>query len=100
MDARQVIKRPIITEESVYLMDDKVYTFEVDRRANKTQIKYAVEEIFGVEVEKVNTQNLPTKVKRMGMHKGRTNQRKKAVVKLTAASKDIEIFSPVEDSED
>ncbi|MBS7552027.1 50S ribosomal protein L23, partial [Weissella confusa] len=54
MEARDIIKRPVITERSSEVMADKKYTFEVDTRANKTQVKYAIEEIFGVDVEKVN----------------------------------------------
>ena len=66
MDARDIIKRPVITERSTDLMADKKYTFEVDVRANKTQVKDAVEEIFGVKVEKVNIMNYKGKFKRMG----------------------------------
>lgn len=98
MKAHDVIKRPVITEKSVLEMDNKKYTFEVDKRANKTQIKYAIEEIFDVEVEKVNTQITKRKPKRMGMHSGYTKNYKKAIVKLTDASNDIQIFS--EDNED
>ena len=68
------------------------YTFEVDTRANKSQIKNAVEEIFGVEVAKVNVMNYKGKFKRMGRHAGYTNKRRKAVVTLTEGSKDIELF--------
>lgn len=92
MDARDVIKRPVITERSTDLMADKVYTFEVDLKANKTQIKQAIEEIFGVKVEKVNVQNYKGKFKRMGRFGGYTNKRRKAIVKLTADSKEIELF--------
>lgn len=99
MKAHDVIKRPVITEKSVLEMDNKKYTFEVDKRANKTQIKYAVEEIFDVEVEKVNTQITKRKPKRMGAYSGYTRNYKKAIVKLTDASNDIQIFSE-EDNED
>lgn len=92
MDARDTIKRPVITERSTDLMAEKKYTFEVDVRANKTQVKDAVEEIFGVEVEKVNIMNYKGKFKRMGKHAGYTNKRRKAIVTLTADSKDIELF--------
>ena len=64
----------------------------VSKQANKTEIKKAVEAIFGVNVEKVNTLNYDGKVKRMGRHEGRTASFKKAVVKLTADSKEIEFF--------
>ncbi|WP_456272767.1 50S ribosomal protein L23 [Bacillus sp. AK031] len=92
MDARDIIKRPVITELSTDLMADKKYTFEVDTRANKTQVKDAVEEIFGVKVAKVNVMNYKGKFKRMGKHAGYTNKRRKAVVTLTAESKEIEFF--------
>lgn len=92
MDARDIIKRPVITEASSDIMADKKYTFEVDVRANKTQIKDAVEVIFGVKVEKVNVMNYKGKFKRMGRFGGYTNKRRKAIVKLTADSKEIEFF--------
>ncbi|WP_432362163.1 50S ribosomal protein L23 [Sporosarcina sp. UB5] len=92
MEARDVLKRPVITERSSEQMEYKKYTFEVDTRANKTLVKQAVEEIFGVEVEKVNVQNYKGKFKRMGKHAGYTNRRRKAIVTLTADSKDIELF--------
>ena len=92
MEARDILKRPVITERSSEVMADKKYTFEVDTRANKTQVKQAVEEIFGVKVEKVNIMNYKGKFKRMGKHAGYTNRRRKAIVKLTAESKDIELF--------
>ncbi|GKU84948.1 MULTISPECIES: 50S ribosomal protein L23 [Niallia] len=92
MDARETIKRPVITERSTDLMADKKYTFEVDVRANKTQVKDAVEEIFGVKVEKVNIMNYKGKFKRVGRFGGYTNKRRKAIVKLTAESKEIEFF--------
>ncbi|MBB5150186.1 MULTISPECIES: 50S ribosomal protein L23 [Ureibacillus] len=92
MDARDVIKRPVITERSSELMADKKYTFEVDLRANKTQVKDAVEEIFGVKVAKVNIMNYKGKVKRVGKFQGLTNRRRKAIVTLTPDSKEIELF--------
>ena len=92
MEARDIIKRPVITESSADIMADKKYTFEVDVRANKTQIKDAVEEIFEVKVEKVNVMNYKGKFKRMGRHAGYTNKRRKAIVTLTADSKEIEFF--------
>ncbi|RHW33901.1 50S ribosomal protein L23 [Neobacillus notoginsengisoli] len=92
MDARDVIKRPVITERSTDMMAEKKYTFEVDVRANKTQVKDAVEKIFGVDVDKVNIMNYKGKFKRMGKFGGYTNKRRKAIVKLTADSKEIEIF--------
>jgi large subunit ribosomal protein L23 len=92
MEARDILKRPVITERSSEVMAEKKYTFEVDTRANKTQVKHAVQEIFGVQVEKVNIMNYKGKFKRMGKHAGYTNKRRKAIVKLTADSKDIELF--------
>ncbi|NSL52590.1 50S ribosomal protein L23 [Calidifontibacillus erzurumensis] len=91
-DPRDIIKRPVITERSTELMADKKYTFEVDTRANKTEVKQAVETIFGVKVEKVNIQNYKGKFKRVGRFTGTTPKRKKAIVKLTADSKEIEFF--------
>ena len=74
-------------------MADKKYTFMVHADANKTMIKEAVEKMFpGTKVEKVNTINIDGKAKRRGMVVGKTAQSKKAIVKLTADSKDIEIF--------
>jgi large subunit ribosomal protein L23 len=92
MDARDIIKRPVITEKSTDQMTEKKYTFEVDVKANKTQVKDAIEVIFGVEVEKVNLMNYKGKFKRMGKFGGYTNKRRKAIVKLTADSKEIEFF--------
>ncbi|MFK2826844.1 50S ribosomal protein L23 [Bacillus sp. B190/17] len=92
MDARDVIKRPVITEHSTEVMADKKYTFEVDVKANKTQVKDAIEEIFGVKVAKVNIMNYKGKFKRMGRFAGYTNKRRKAVVTLTQDSKEIELF--------
>ncbi len=89
-----VILKPVITEKSMALMGEKKYTFLVHPEANKTMIKEAVEKMFeGAKVEKVNTMNIPGKQKRRGMTYGRTAKTKKAIVKLTADSKDIEIFA-------
>ena len=72
MDARDIIKRPVITEKSTDLMtSENKYTFLVDLRANKTQIKSAIEEIFNVKVEKVNTVRVRGKIRRMGRYEGR-----------------------------
>ena len=87
-----IIIRPIVTEQSMAQMAENKYTFVVSKQANKTEIKKAVEAIFGVNVEKVNTLNYDGKVKRMGRSVGRTASFKKAVVKLTADSKEIEFF--------
>lgn len=88
-----VILKPVITEKSMADMADKKYTFLVHPEANKTMIKEAVEKMFeGTKVEKVNTMNCDGKTKRRGMTYGKTAKTKKAIVKLTADSKDIEIF--------
>jgi len=91
-DARDVIKRPVITEHSADLMADKKYTFEVYSKANKTEIRSAVEEIFGVKVVKVNTLNVKGKFKRMGRYGGYRSDRKKAIVQLSEDSKDLDFF--------
>ncbi|MGL5257219.1 MAG: 50S ribosomal protein L23 [Proteocatella sp.] len=92
MIAQDIIIRPVITEQSMTQAQDKKYTFIVAKNANKTEIKKAVQEIFKVKVEKVNTMNYAGKSKRMGRHEGKTSSFKKAVVTLTAASKEIEFF--------
>ena len=91
--AYDIIIRPVITEQSMEATDLKKYVFYVAKTANKTEIKKAVTEIFGVEVEKVTTINMDGKAKRQGRYpEGRTASYKKAVVKLTANSKTIEFF--------
>lgn len=92
MLAYDIIIKPVITEQSMAASAEKKYTFIVDKRANKTQIKNAVQDIFSVKVKKVNTLNYDGKKKRMGRHVGRTASYKKAVVTLTPASKEIEFF--------
>ena len=87
-----VIVKPVISEMSMDEAQNKKYTFKVAVDANKTQVKLAVEEIFGVEVAKVNIMNYDGKVKRMGRNVGRTAAYKKAVVTLTEKSKEIEFF--------
>lgn len=87
-----VIIKPVVTEASMDMLADKKYTFKVATDANKVEIKKAVEEIFGVKVEKVTTMNFDGKLKRMGRFEGRRAAYKKAVVKLTADSKTIEFF--------
>lgn len=82
----------MITEKAMLAEDSKKYTFEVDVRANKTHIKQAIEEIFGVKVKNVNVMNVRGKMKRMGKYSGYTKKRRKAVVTLTADSKEIEFF--------
>lgn len=87
-----VIIKPVITETSMDDAQAKKYTFKVAVDANRTEIKKAVEEIFGVEVEKVNVMNVKGKLKRMGRTAGYTAASKKAIVTLTEASKEIEFF--------
>ena len=90
-----VILKPVVTEKSMELMGDKKYTFLVHPEATKTQIKEAVEKMFkGTKVDSVNTMNNDGKAKRVrGTFKfGKTAKTKKAIVKLTADSADIEIF--------
>ena len=93
MNAYDIIRKPIITEQSMADVADKKYVFEVAMAANKTEIKAAVETIFGVKVAKVNTAIVNGKVKRTGSFPaGKRADYKKAVVTLTADSKTIELF--------
>ena len=93
MNAYDIIKRPVITEQSMADVADKKYVFQVAINANKTEIKAAVEEIFGVKVTKVNTVRMQGKVKRNGAYPaGKRADYKKAVVTLSADSKTIEFF--------
>ena len=87
-----VIIKPVISETSMDNAQVKKYTFKVATNANKTEVKKAVEEIFGVQVEKVNIMNVQGKVKRMGKNVGKTAATKKAIVTLTDKSKEIEFF--------
>ena len=88
-----IIKRPVITEQSMENIADKKYVFMVDINSNKAEIKAAVEEAFGVKVAKVNTVRMQGKVKRTGAYPaGRRPAYKKAIVTLTADSKTIELF--------
>ncbi len=90
--AYDIVIKPIITERSMDETSYKKYTFQVLKSSNKTQIKKAVEEIFGVKVEKVNVMNCLGKFKRMGKTFGKTADTKKAIVTLTPDSKEIEFF--------
>ena len=98
MNSYDIIRRPIITEKSMKVETDregneiKKYTFEVPKTVNKLEIKYAVEEVFGVKVAKVNTMNYDGKLKRMGRNEGRRAAWKKAIVTLKKDSKTIEYF--------
>lgn len=92
MTAYDIIIEPILSEKSYDGIQDKRYTFKVLKSATKTQIKAAIEQIFSVKVDKVNTSNYDGKVKRMGRNEGRRPAFKKAIVTLTADSKAIEFF--------
>ena len=88
-----IIDKPVITEKSMAGMELKKYTFYVHTEATKSQIKEAVEKMFpGTKVASVNTMNCDGKTKRRGMTFGKTAASKKAIVKLTEDSKEIEIF--------
>ena len=92
MLAQDIIIRPVLTEKGYDGIADKKYTFIVAKSANKTQIKDAVEKLFKVDVESVNTVNCKGKLKRMGRYEGYTPDYKKAIVQLKADSKTIEFF--------
>jgi large subunit ribosomal protein L23 len=85
---RDIIKAPVITEKSSNIAsDDRKYVFKVDAKANKSQIKDAIEKIFNVKVESVNTVNVHPKEKRVGRYSGMTNKYKKAIVTLVNGNK-------------
>ena len=92
MQNHDIIVKPIVSEKSMDQLADRKYTFKVAMNANKIEIKKAVEEIFGVKVEKITTARVLGKVKRMGATSGKRADWKKAIVKLTADSKTIEFF--------
>ena len=96
MEAQRIILEPIMTEKSYAGIPNKVYTFKVAKNANKVEIKKAVEELFEVKVDSVNTINCKGKTRtrntRSGQVVGRTSDYKKAIVKLTADSKAIAFF--------
>ncbi len=98
MNAYDILRKPVITEESMNPVYDregneiKKYTFKVPVTVNKIEVKKAVEEVFGVKVAKVNTMQYDGKVKRMGRFEGRRPSWKKAIVTLTEDSKTIEFF--------
>ncbi len=92
MNARDIIIAPVLTEKSVSVLGDKKYTFRVADGANKIEIAKAIEEIFGVQVAKVNTISMKGKKRRMGRYEGYTSDWKKAVVTLKEESKTIEFF--------
>ena len=90
--AHDIILSPVITEQSTDMMAERKYTFKVKLDANKIQIANAIEEIFGVSVEKVTTIRMDGKLKRMGRNEGYRPDRKKAIVQLAEDSKTIEFF--------
>ncbi len=92
MFAEDIILKPLLTEKGYDGIADKKYMFIVKKSANKTQIKAAVEKLFGVDVKSVNTVNCKGKLKRMGRNEGYTPDYKKAIVQLEADSKTIEFF--------
>lgn len=92
MTSHDIIRRPVITEKSMAAMADRQYTFIVDIKANKSLIKRAVQEVFGVEVADVRTIRYEGKPKRVGANFGRRADYKKAIIKLTEGSKGIEFF--------
>ncbi len=92
MKERDIIIRPLLSEKSYADIANKKYVFVVDKRSNKTEIKLAIEKLFDVQVESVNTVNCRGKLKRMGRNEGFTPNYKKAIVQLKADSKTIEFF--------
>ena len=92
MNPHDILIKPIITERSMDAAEDKRYTFQVYKTANKYQIKDAVEEVFNVKVQKVNTMNMRGKLKRQGRTQGRRPNWKKAIVVLSPDSKEIKFF--------
>lgn len=94
MDMHTIIKRPLVTEKTTSLMEENKYCFVVDPRANKHQIKQAVEEIFKVKVVAVNTSNVLGKIKRQGRYSGRRPSWKRAIVTLESGNR-IEFFEGV-----
>lgn len=91
-DPHDVLIKPVLTEKSYDYLPSKTYTFIVDKRANKTEIRQAVEAVFGVKVDSVHTVNRLGKIKRQGRFEGRRASTKKAYVKLKKDSKGIEFF--------
>ena len=92
MLAQDIIIKPLLTEKGYDGIADKKYSFIVAKSANKTEIKLAVEKLFGVQVKSVNTVNCKGKLKRMGRNEGYTPDYKKAIVQLKADSQTLEFF--------
>lgn len=96
MNIYDIVIKPVVTERSMEDMENGKYTFVVAKTATKSEIKKALETIFGVKVEKVNTMNMQGKLKRQGATQGRRASWKKAIVKLAEGSKSIEFFEGME----
>ena len=94
MEARDILRRPVVTEKTMALLEGNKYTFLVDMKANKSEIKKAVEQLFKVKVEKVSTLIVKGKPKRVRNSLGRTSDVKKAIVKLKEGDK-IELFEGI-----
>ena len=92
MTSHDIIRRPVITEKTMTAMAENKYTFIVHINSNKSQIKRAVEEVFGVKVASVQTIRTMGKTKRMGVHVGKRADYKKAIITLAEGSKSIEFF--------
>lgn len=92
LTSHDIIRKPVITEKTMTAMAENKYTFIVHINSNKSQIKRAVEEVFGVKVASVQTIRTMGKTKRMGVHVGKRSDYKKAIVTLAADSKGIEFF--------
>lgn len=94
-NAHDIIIKPVLSEKSYDYLAQKVYTFIVDKKASKTEIRQAIEQVFGVKVDSVHTVNVLGKIKRQGAHQGRRPSVKKAYVKLKKDSKGIEFFDSI-----
>lgn len=92
MNAHDIILKPLLTEKCYAGINDKKYAFVVAKKANKTEIKLAIEQLFDVKVDSVNTVNVRGKMKRMGKTAGMTSSYKKAIVQLKKDSKAIKFF--------
>ena len=99
-NAHDIIIKPVLTEKSYDHLPEKVYTFIVDKKASKTEVKQAVEAVFGVKVDSVNTVNNLGKMKRQGRTQGRTPEVKKAIVTLKKDSKNIPFFEGMAEEEE
>ena len=98
--AYDIIIKPVLTEKSYADLSEKKYTFQVDIRANKTEIKQALESVFeGVKIDSVNTMRTLGKIKRQGRYQGRTPEIKKAIVTLKKDSKPIPFFEGMAEEE-